>query len=91
MDSAAEVDVESDRETHDDDDDDDNDSVQLSVEDRQSPVGHILSRTGQDKPTESRDDRVSETEPETVKEPASRNHHTPTYDVSITGITSKYL
>ncbi|XP_062845867.1 SKI family transcriptional corepressor 1a isoform X2 [Trichomycterus rosablanca] len=79
VDSAAEVDVESGRDTHEDDDD----SVQLSVEDRQSPVRHILSRTGHEELMESRDeqDRVSETEQERVKEREPKCNDTPTYDV----------
>lgn len=81
-----EVDVESNRETHDDDDEE---SVQLSVEDRQSPVRQILSRG--DHREEVRDSRGEEeeedihedTDEDRPSDRAPKSNDTPTYDVSI--------
>ncbi|KAI5088688.1 SKI family transcriptional corepressor 1a, partial [Silurus meridionalis] len=90
-----EVDVESNRETHDDDED----SVQLSVEDRQSPVRQIVPRLGhgedvresreeveeeeEDDDEEERHETPENTDEDRLSDRAPKSDSTPTYDVSI--------
>ncbi|KAF7688011.1 SKI family transcriptional corepressor 1a [Silurus meridionalis] len=90
-----EVDVESNRETHDDDED----SVQLSVEDRQSPVRQIVPRLGhgedvresreeveeeeEDDDEEERHETPENTDEDRLSDRAPKSDSTPTYDVCV--------
>ncbi|XP_026793435.2 SKI family transcriptional corepressor 1a isoform X1 [Pangasianodon hypophthalmus] len=82
-----EVDVESNQETHDDDEE----SVQLSVEDRQSPVRQIVSRAGhgeevrerrqEEEEEEEEEERHQDTDEDRLSDRAPKSNDTPTYDV----------